>query len=44
MGLSRTLAAVATPYDLTRLAPKFGIELTSGEAFVRAKLALPDSG
>lgn len=44
LDLSWTLATVDTPYDMTRLAPKFGLELTSGEAFLRAKLALRDSG
>lgn len=44
MDLSWTLATVDTPYDMTRLAPKFGIELTRGEPFLRAKLALADSG
>ena len=43
MGLSWTLATVDTPYDVTRLAAQFGVELTRAEAFLRAKLALPES-
>jgi len=41
MGMNWLVGTTDTAYDMSALAPAFGITLTSSEQFLRAKLALP---
>jgi uncharacterized protein YbjT (DUF2867 family) len=43
MGMNWMVGSTDTPYDMSVLAPSFGIRLTTSEQFLRQKLALPAS-
>ena len=42
MGMNWMVGTVDSGYDMTALAPKYGISLTSPEQFLREKNALPE--